>query len=415
LCQLQARSVADLAVANAFFKPGPATGGMARTFIRRYRGEEAVTFLHPALAPILARTQGVLLFQEQILRVAIEIAGLDWEQADHLRRGMSKFQPEEMAAMREAFIAGCCRKGGPGLTPRQAETLWEQVIAFAGYGFNQGHATAYAEVSYRSAYLKAHYPAEFFCARLADWGGFHHPAIYAAEARRLGIAVHPPHVNRSSLRFTLGKEATGAMGLWMGLGQVRGLRRAVIRTLLAARRQGPFTDLRDLWDRVPLHPQEIDHLIRGGALDGLGESRAAMLAEAIRIPRTGSARQLAFDFGVASVPAETPAQRLAWERHILGWPVSVTPLDTVACPAADLVTLAEAQAQPGRPVRIAAYRLPGWTGGKGFFLSDGRDFVVAVAAPTPPAWQPLLVRGRWRWDEWGMGRLEAEIEAVLAS
>ncbi|MCB8989228.1 MAG: DNA polymerase III subunit alpha, partial [Ardenticatenaceae bacterium] len=208
LRQLRARKVRDLAVANAFFKPGPATGGMAKSFIRRYRGEESVSYLHPALQPILQPTQGVLLFQEQILRLAVEIAGLSWEQADHLRRGMSKFQSREMAAMRLAFVLGCQRAApdGPALTPQQAETLWEQVMAFAGYGFNQGHATAYADVSYRSAYLKTHYPAEFLCARLMDQGGFHHPAIYMAEARRLGIAVHPPHINVSGRKVTLTDE-----------------------------------------------------------------------------------------------------------------------------------------------------------------------------------------------------------------
>jgi DNA polymerase III subunit alpha len=170
LRQLRARGVRDLAVANAFFKPGPATGGMAQAFVRRYRGEEPVSFLHPALAPILGATQGVLLFQEQILRVAREVAGLSWAQADVLRRGMSKFKGREMGALRLSFLRGCQEKSG--LTPEQAATLWEQVLAFAGYGFNQGHATAYADVSYRSAYLKAHYPAEFLCARLADRAAF---------------------------------------------------------------------------------------------------------------------------------------------------------------------------------------------------------------------------------------------------
>ncbi|MCA9970312.1 MAG: DNA polymerase III subunit alpha, partial [Anaerolineales bacterium] len=224
LRQLRAGSVRDLAVANAFFKPGPATGGMARAFVRRYRGEEKVDFLHPALAPILGETQGVLLFQEQVLRIAVEIAGLSWEQADHLRRGMSKFRAREMAAMRVAFVTGCQRPApdGPGFAPPQAETLWEQVMAFAGYGFNQGHATAYADVSYRSAYLKAHYAAEFLCARLMDHGGFHHPAIYIAEARRLGIDVRPPHVNFSGRKVTL---AADEPALWLRLGQVRDLRR----------------------------------------------------------------------------------------------------------------------------------------------------------------------------------------------
>ena len=213
----------DLAVANAFFKPGPATGGMARAFVQRYRGEVTPEFLHPVLKPILAQTMGVLIFQEQVLRVACEVVGLSWGDADRLRRGMSKFRGQEMDAIRSQFIAGCQRPEA-GLDAGQAATLWEQVEAFAGYGFNQGHATAYADVSYRSAYLKAHYPAEFLCARLADRGGFHHQAIYIAEAVRQGIGVRPPHINHSQGCFTLEweKREDGSDAhpvLWMGLDQ----------------------------------------------------------------------------------------------------------------------------------------------------------------------------------------------------
>ncbi len=211
---------------------------MAQTFIRRYRGEEPVAYLHPALAPILGHTKGVLLFQEQVLRVAREIAGLTWKQADQLRRGMSHFGHREMAEMQTQFIQGCRRSlpKGPGLSRRQAETLWEQVHAFAGYGFNQGHATSYAMVSYHSAYLKVHWPAAFMCARLANWGGFHHPAVYAAEARQLGLSVRPPHVNHSDRRFTLDWEAEQGV-LWMGLGQVRDLRRSCGHTIIAERQK----------------------------------------------------------------------------------------------------------------------------------------------------------------------------------
>jgi DNA polymerase III subunit alpha len=273
LRQLKARTPHDLAVANAFFKPGPATGGMADLFVRRYRGEAPVAFLHLSLEPILRSTQGVLIFQEQILRVATEIAGLSWPEAEHLRRGMSKFRPDEMERMREKFVAGCQRVGGPGLAPGEAKTLWDQVAAFAGYGFNQGHATAYAMVSYRSAYLKDHYPAEFLCARLADWGGFHHQAVYIAEARRLGIPVRPPHVNRSGRRFTLvyARDNAGEQKpiLYMGLEQVRSLRRATIKAIVSARKERSFGGLRDLTQRVHLQPKEVLHLIRCGALDGL--------------------------------------------------------------------------------------------------------------------------------------------------
>jgi DNA polymerase-3 subunit alpha len=417
LRQLQARTVRDLAVANAFFKPGPSTGGMARTFVRRYRGEEPVSFLHPALEAILSQTKGVLIFQEQILRVAREIAGLGWEQANQLRRGMSKFRPEEMAEMQEQFIAGCQRPApdGPGLTPGQAATLWEQVSAFAGYGFNQGHATAYAEVSYRSAYLKAHWPAAFLCARLADWGGFHHPAIYMAEAARLGIHVRPPHVNYSGARFTLSWEAGGQGAeiaqLWMGLGQVRDLRRASVKGIVAGRQEGLYSGLRDLLLRVTLQPKEVVHLIRCGALDGLGESRAALLEEAEAIQRAGSVFQLAFGFARTAVAPEEPAQRLAWERRLLGQPVSVHPLVLVADRLPRHVPLAGLPETGGRLVMTAGVRLPGWTGGAGFFLGDEESFLVVreregVRAPRP--WEPLLVRGRWVRDEWGTEYLNAE-------
>lgn len=454
LRQLQARTVRDLAVANAFFKPGPATGGMATDFIRRYRGEARVAYLHPALEPILAPTQGVLLFQEQILRVAVEIAGLSWAEADHLRRGMSKFESQAMEEMAARFIEGCCRgaqstepgspvaaagdiqgaTGGPGLRREEAEQLWAQVRAFAGYGFNQGHATAYADVSYRSAYLKVHWPAAFFAARLANYGGYHHPAIYMAEAVRWGIDVRPPHINHSDARFTLRyrPKAQGAADvcvpvLWMGLGQVNSLRRAAIEAILQARACAPFTSLADLLQRVSLRKKEIAHLIQCGALDGLAPDRATLLAQAEATPRPAQVKaqgpQLAFDFGPqtddeiessvapAKAHAESPGARLAWERRILGWPVSVHPLQMIPSTVRGTVDLVDAEAQGGRRVLVAAYRLPGWTGGQGCFVSDGNTFCTAILPKRVDSlkpWVPVCLAGRWMTDEWGSGWLQVE-------
>ncbi len=417
LRQLKARSVQDLATANAFFKPGPALGGLARTFVRRYRGEEPVRYLHPSLEPILGRTKGVLIFQEQILRIATEIAGLSWQQADALRRGMSHFGRHEMEATRDAFIAGCTRPspGGPGFTLLQAQTLWEQVVPFAGYGFNQGHATAYADVSYRSAYMKTHFPAEFFTARLADWGGFHHPAVYIAEARRLGLTVNPPHVNYSGRKFTLSRLPSADAGappstLWMGLGQVRDLRRSSVREIIAQRRARPFDSLRDLLLRVDLQAKEAAHLIQCGALDGLGASRADLLAEHQAIHRAGSVLQASFAFAFGPVSPETARQRLDWEAHVLGWPVSVTPLEALRIKPEGTAALVDLPQLLGRPVAVAGYRLPGWTGGRGFFLCDGLTFVVVAGSktlPSPKPWQPIVVHGRYRVDEWGTAELAA--------
>jgi DNA polymerase III alpha subunit len=318
-----------------------------------------------------------------------------------------------MAEMEAAFLAGCQQAppGGPGFSRQQAERLWEQVLAFAGYGFNQGHATSYAMVSYRSAYLKSRWPAAFLCARLAEWGGYHHRAVYMAEARRLGLAVRPPNVNHSGRRFTLGWEGEQGV-LWMGLGQVRDLRRASIRAITTGRAQRPFASLRDLLQRVPLQGKEVTHLVQCGALDGLGESRSALLAEAGEIRQAGSALQMALGFAKPQVEEEAAGQRLAWERHMLGQPVSVHPLDAVAERLPDHLPLRRLPEQPGVRVRVAGARLPGWTGGQGFFLSDGDTFVIArgdAALRAPPPWQPLLARGRWLSDEWGTSWLQIEV------
>ncbi len=446
LRQLKAKNIRDLAVANAFFKPGPATGGMAASFIRRYRGEERATYLHSTLEPILGFTQGVLIFQEQILRVARQIAGLSWAEADYLRKGMSKFQADAMTQIRSRFIEGCIKLSG--FSSEQANTLWEQVQAFAGYGFNQGHATAYADVSYRSAWLKAHYPAAFLAARLANHGGFHHPSIYIAEAQRLGIAVRPPHVNFSNHGFTLGFAPEEKRGrgrekekglqsentnlssfnlqsqvtsqsairnpqsaiLWMGLGQVRNLRHGSIDAIIAERGKRSFADLDDLLARVALQQKEITHLIQCGALDGLDESRAALLDTA-----TGSSahnrQQLTFDFAAAPIKPESATQRFVWEKEVLDQPLSVQPLQTVTYNQNELITLDQAASRRAQVVRIAGYRLPGWTGGKGFYLSDGQSYAIAVAGEkiaNPRPWAPIRVRGRWALDEWGGGWVQVE-------
>jgi DNA polymerase III alpha subunit len=346
---------------------------------------------------------------------------------------MSKFQAQEMAAMQTQFVQGCCRPEpeGPAFSPEQAQTLWEQVLAFAGYGFNRGHATAYADVSYRSAYLKTHWPAAFLNARLADWGGFHHPAIYMAEARRLSIPIRPPHVNFSQNSFTLtynlqpptaDREAVALRHpqppapspqpptLFIGLGQIRDLRRSSVRAIIAEREKQPFLSLQDLVERVSFQTKELSHLIRCGALDGLGASRASLLAEAELIDRAGSAQQMSFAFAKVETPAESPADRLEWESHILGQPVSVHPLELVQ-PSPKLTPLSSLPEKAGRMVTVAGVRLPGWTGTQGFFLGDQQTYVMVKddeELRSPKPWFPLRLRGRWLQDEWGFSWLQAE-------
>jgi len=210
LRKLQAREIGDMAIANAFFKPGPALGGMAGSFVRRYRGQEPVSYLHPSLEPILGHTKGVLIFQEQILRVATEVAGLSWGQANQLRRGISKFQADDIGALQTQFVEGCLRPppAGPGMSERQAQTLWEQVEPFSGYGFNQGHATAYADVSNEqkqgrvavSFRLSENTLSRSLFCRPAGQSRWFPPSRHL-HGRGNASGHHPPSTPRQSLRF----------------------------------------------------------------------------------------------------------------------------------------------------------------------------------------------------------------------
>jgi hypothetical protein len=228
-----------------------------------------------------------------------------------------------------------------------------------------------------------------------------------AEAMRLGIAIRGPHVNHSDSAFSLIWEDDQAV-LWMGLGWVRNLRRRSVRAIRAARKQRLFASLRDLAMRVPLRRRELEHLVQCGALDGLGESRAALLAECGEILRAESALQLSLGLERPAVAPESLAQRLRWEQRVLGCPVSALrdPLATVRDRVPRHVPLRHLPETRGRPVAVAGVRLPGWTGGEGFYLWDGDSWAIVradrSAPPRPAVWRPLLLHGHWVADSWGI-------------
>jgi len=199
----------------------------------------------------------------------------------------------------------------------------------------------------------------------------------------------------------------------MGLGWVRDLRRRMVKAIVAERGRGPFTDLRSLVTRVPLQRKEPANLIRCGALDGLGDSRAALLAESREMQSAGSALQLPLAFDHPKVRAESVAQRLDWERQVLGYPVSGLrhPLELVEERLADRVSLRQLPDTEGRAVTVAGVRLPGWTGGRGFYLWDGETWVIARGSKSlkaPPPWEPVVLHGRWTGDEWGFSWLQVQ-------
>lgn len=353
LRELATHTVNDLIVALALYRPGPLKGGLKDAFVRRHLGQEGAKYLHPALEPILRETYGVILYQEQVLRIAHEVAGFSLGDADILRRAMSKFRSaHEMERLHTQFIAGA--QATSGLDATTAQQVWELMAAFAGYGFPKAHAAGYAAVAYRMAYLKTHYPAEFMTARLAVWGGFYRPGVYMSEARRLGLVVKSPHVNHSNAAFTLEPPRT----LWMGLGQVRELTHTTMETIMAQRR---FVSLDDFLARSQPQYVEAINLVKAGALEGLGNAKA-MLAqleqERWRGRHAGQIGLLAAQ-PVMAMPDPTLQERADWERQVLGLPVSVHPLQLAAKELAqhDWIHSDELSHHAGQAVTLAGVRL----------------------------------------------------------
>ena len=261
LREIRARSQDDLMAALALYRPGPLSGGLKDAFVRRFKGLEEIAHIHPALAPVLQETYGVILYQEQVLRIAHDLAGFSVAEADLLRRAMSHFDPgRQMQQLEQKFISEAGRISG--VPAEVGERVWEMMAAFAGYGFPKAHAASYARVSWRSAWCKTHFPAEFMAAVLANGGGYYSQRVYLSEARRLGLAVRPPHVNYSGRTFVVSTHDGGTKTLYMGLDQVRDLTGRTIERILLNR---PFTSLEDFLARVDPRPRGSGEPGRGCA------------------------------------------------------------------------------------------------------------------------------------------------------
>jgi len=351
LREIHARTPQDLMAALALYRPGPLQGGLRDAFVRRFKGQEAVEHIHPALAPLLADTYGVILYQEQVLRIAHQLAGLSLGEADLLRRAMSHFDPgKQMITLREKFIAGA--QAHSGVPPETGARVWEMMAAFAGYGFPKAHAASYAQVAWRGAWCKTHFPAEFMAAVLANWGGYYSQRVYLSEARRLGLKVRPPHVNHAAEQFCVCYPG-GEPVLYMGLDQVRGLTR---RTIERIRRLRPFTSLEDFLARVDPRRQEAEALARCGALEGLG-SIPALLA---RITPGGwrAGQPTLFELQAEDANDWSVEQKVAAQQEILGVSLEAHPLELLAgkIAAAHAVSTLEAAAHPGQRVTVAGLR-----------------------------------------------------------
>jgi DNA polymerase-3 subunit alpha len=273
---LQPRSLEDVAIAISLFRPGPLEGGFLEMFIRRHLGQEPVTYSHPSMEPILRDTKGVILFQEQFLKLAHYLAGLSLGEAEKLRKELGKVRSlEERDRLGSRFVSGAIERG---IDQMQAQKVWDIVAGYSGFGFCAAHAHSYALTAYRSAFVKAHYPAEFLAAQLNNGGGYYGPSVYVEEARRLHVRLLVPHVNESGAMCEVKRGSKGRRSIRIGLQFVKGLSEKTIEAILTERRNGGrFHSLLDLMARVEMKPQEVTALVKVGACDELAnDANAAM-------------------------------------------------------------------------------------------------------------------------------------------
>jgi error-prone DNA polymerase len=296
----------DLVVEVAIIRPGPIVGQMVHPYLNRRAGREPVTYAHPKLEPILARTLGVPLFQEQLLRMAMAVADFTGGEAEELRRAMGfKRSVERMHSIERRLRDGMTRNGIGG--PTQDEIVLA-ITSFALYGFPESHAASFALIAYASAYLKAHHPAAFCCALLNAYPmGFYHPATLVMDAKRHGVVVLPIDVTRS--RWTCTLEGTPP-AVRLGLRYVAGLRQAAGERLVAARAQRPLASLADAAQRGELKKDEIEALAHAGACAafGLGRREASWQASAVERDGTSLLARIRTPASDVTLPAMNPLE-----------------------------------------------------------------------------------------------------------
>src|SRR6056297_1250921 len=274
LKKLKCSNYLTLVAASSIIRPGVAKSGMMKEYIRRFHEPDKIKYIHPVMKEQLAETYGVMVYQEDVLKVCHHFAGLDMADADILRRAMSgKFRSRtEFSSIVEKFFSNCRKFGYPEDVTQE---VWRQVESFAGYAFSKAHSASYAVESFQSLYLKAYYPLEFMVAVINNFGGFYRPWVYFNEARRLGGNIQPPCINRS-------RRKTRLIGgnIFIGFVHVEKLERKLSQQIVDEREaHGEYTDLFDFMQRVPAGREQMHLLIRVGAFRFTGKKKAELLWE----------------------------------------------------------------------------------------------------------------------------------------
>lgn len=358
----------DIIAILALYRPGPLGSGMVEEYIRRKNGEIEVRYDHPVLEPILNETYGIIIYQEQVMKIVSDLAGFSMAEADNVRKVMSKKKPEAMAKLREQFFAGTDKKG---IERDIAEKIFDQIEYFAGYGFNKSHSTGYAVISYQTAFLKANYPVEFMTALLtSERNNTDKIADYISECIQMGIEILPPDVNESFRDFTVvGK------GIRFGLVAVKNAGEGAVEHIIETRNKyGKFESLHDLAEKIDsrmVNRKVLESLIKCGAFDSTGIFRSQAMAildnvldMAQKIQKDRMNGQLSFfddgqgieDFkesfqDLPDIPEWAEHELLANEKDMLGFYISKHPLARherllnaySTCRISDLANLSDGQ------------------------------------------------------------------------
>jgi DNA polymerase-3 subunit alpha len=344
LKRLKPQRIEDIIAMVALYRPGPMD--LIEDFVNRKHGRAPIAYEHPLMERHLQETYGIMVYQEQVMRLAAELAGFSLGEADTLRKAMGKKDRELMATQREKFVSGCKANK---IDVRKAERIWDLIEKFAGYGFNKSHAACYGVVAYQTAYLKANYPTEFMAALLtSEMDKTDKIVQYVEETRAMGLRVEPPDVNVSRAQFTVAGEA-----IHFGLAAIKNVGATAIESIVRAREaSGRFATLEDFCARVDLrlvNRRVVDCLIKAGAFDSLGGTRAGLLAALDQAMESGQRQQRDREEGQVSLfdvlggggprPAAGPApaaahvpewpqeEMLAYEREVLGFYLSGHPLE----------------------------------------------------------------------------------------
>lgn len=356
LRKLQVDDYLGLVAASSVIRPGVAKSGMMRAFIQRHRFPEKRKDAHPVMQDIMPDTYGVMVYQEDVIKVAHYFAGLTLGEADVLRRGMSgKFRGrEEFDKARHAFFEKAMAKGHPSAMVAE---VWRQVESFAGYAFAKGHSASYAVESYQSLFLKAYYPIEYMVATINNFGGFYRTELYVHEARLHGASIEEPCVNYSGAESVLYGES-----IYLGFGLVRELEHKVIENLLRSRSQdGPFKDLLDFTKRIPISVEQISLIIRIGGFRFSGKPKKELLWEAHFIlgntkPKTLMKRLFESDTKNFQLPTlyTTELENAFDQIELLGFPLC-DPFDLLAEEPKEEVLAKDIPKYKGKEATIVGY------------------------------------------------------------